>query len=113
MSKTVTGALSSFLLLTLLSGFVVAESAEGKQEWVDRDGFPESYSILTSDHIMFPDDVTNWPMKIDSTRQLFVDDYVITSMENLVRQFHQPVKHAKNPLIVADKAWESEAPERI
>jgi len=100
MCKTVIGALSSFLLLTLLSGFAAAESAEQQQEWVDRDGFPESYSILTSDHIMFPDDITNWPMKIiDSQRQLFIDDYVITSMEHLVRQFHQPEKYVGNPIM--------------
>ena len=68
------------------------------QEWVDRDRFPEAYSILTSDHVMYPDNVTDWPMKIDAKRQLFVDDYVISSMENIIRQIHQPAKHPDNPL---------------
>jgi len=103
------------LLITMLCTVcsVSADQDGNPPDWVDRDGFPKAYSILTSDHIMFPDDITNWPMKIDSTRQLFVDDYVITSMENLVRQFHQPVKNSKNPLIVSDKPWELEVPERL
>ena len=87
--------LVNFLLLV----FPTVEAAEKNQDWVDRDRFPEAYSILTSDHIMFPGNVTNWPMKIDSKRQLFVDDHIISSMENLVREFHQPEKYSGNPLM--------------
>ena len=79
--------------------FVSAAPADNQTGWVDRDRFPEAYSILTSDHIMFPGNVTNWPMKIDSKRQLFVDDHVISSMENVVRQYHQPKKYEGNPLM--------------
>jgi hypothetical protein len=71
-------------------------AAPGQQKsWVDRDYFPEAYSILTSDRVMFPDDISDWPLKIDSTHQLFIDDYVINEIEHLTRQFHQPVKHPK------------------
>jgi len=48
---------------------------------------------------MFPDDISDWPLKIDSTHQLFVDDYLISEIEHLTRQFHQPVKHPENPLM--------------
>lgn len=67
--------------------------------WADRDHFPEAYSILTSDRVMFPDDVSDWPLKIDATHQLFVDDHVLSEIEGLTRQFHQPAKHPKNPLM--------------
>jgi hypothetical protein len=31
-------------------------AASDQRSWVDRDHFPEAYSILTSDRVMFPDD---------------------------------------------------------
>lgn len=89
----------SFLLLIISSVPTIAALPEKPQSWVDRDRFPEAYSILTSDHIMFPGNVTDWPMKIDSKRQLFIDDYCISSTENLTRQFHQPTKYPGNPLM--------------
>lgn len=87
------------LLLLLLALPTAILSAAQADTWMDRDRFPEAYSILTSDHIMFPGDVSDWPMKIDKKRQLFIDDYVISSMENLTRRFHQPVKYPANPLM--------------
>jgi len=89
----------SFLLLIISSVPTIAALPEKPESWVDRDRFPEAYSILTSDHIMFPGNVTDWPMKIDSKRQLFVDDYCISSTENLTRRFHQPAKYPGNPLM--------------
>ncbi|MCK4790192.1 MAG: hypothetical protein KAV87_41015 [Desulfobacteraceae bacterium] len=89
----------SFLLLIISSVPTIAALPEKPQSWVDRDRFPEAYSILTSDHIMFPGNVTDWPIKIDSKRQLFIDDYCIGSMKNLARQFHQPAKYSGNPLM--------------
>ncbi len=85
------------VVFVLMAGGLSAGAQD--RPWVDRDGFPEAYSILTSDHIMFPDNITDWPMKIDSSRQLFVDDYVISSMYNLSRQFHAVKKHDGNPLM--------------
>jgi hypothetical protein len=88
-----------YLLLLLAAMPTAVLSAEESEPWIDRDRFPEAYSILTSDHIMFPGNVTNWPMKIDPKRQLFIDDYCISSTENLTRQFHQPTKYPGNPLM--------------
>jgi hypothetical protein len=50
--------------------------------------------------------MSDWPVRIDSRRQLFVDDYLIASMKGLTREFHQPVKHPQNPLLRADRPWE-------
>ena len=39
-------------------------------------------------------------------RQLFIDDYIIENLEGARKVLNQPVKHPRNPLIVADKPWE-------
>ena len=89
------------LLLATMSAPAWASTPEQAQSWMDRDHFPEAYTILTSDRVMFPDDISDWPLKIDSTHQLFVDDYLISEIEQLTRQFHQPTKHTGNPLMPA------------
>jgi len=90
------------LMLTALATSAWA-ATDKLQTWADRDHFPEAYSILSSDRVMFPDNVSDWPLKINSTHQLFVDDFLISKIENLTRQFHQPTKHPANPLM---KGWE-------
>lgn len=87
------------LVLTGLSMPSLAAGPELQTSWVDRDLFPEAYSILTSDRVMFPDNISDWPLKIDSTRQLFIDDHLMSSIDGLTREFHQPRKHAENPLM--------------
>jgi len=42
---------------------------------------------------------------IGTRRQLFVDDYLIASMENLKRSFHSAEKHGP-PVIVPEHPWE-------
>ncbi len=93
--------MSNGLWLLVLATFASQTPAPAgtSQSWVDRNHFPEAYSILTSDRVMFPDNVSDWPLKIDSAHQLFIDDLVISEIEGLSRQYHQPVKHPKNPLM--------------
>jgi len=67
-------------------------------QWPDRDRFPEAYSILTSERIMFPDKEADLPLRIGTERQLFIDDYLIASLSKLTRELHQPVKYPGNPL---------------
>jgi hypothetical protein len=38
--------------------------------------------------------------------QLFVDDYVVSSKENIARQYHAGQKYTNNPILVVDKPWE-------
>ena len=42
--------------------------------------------------------------------QLFIDDWLIESLEGVRRQLNQPVKHKQNPVMVKDKPWERGAP---
>lgn len=46
------------------------------------------------------------PINVGSTRQLFLDDYVVDRTDNVVRQLHRPVKHSENPVVQVDRDWE-------
>src|SRR5438105_7697367 len=39
-------------------------------------------------------------------KQLFFDNLLIESVQDITREFHQPRKYEGNPLIVRDKPWE-------
>ena len=68
--------------------------------------FPEAYGILSNDRLMYPVDVSNWPLKVDARRQLFVDDYLIASAEGLHREWHQPAKLPENPILEGELPYE-------
>ena len=44
--------------------------------------------------------------EIGQTRQLFIDDDVIASVQNITRRRHSPRKHPANPLLRRDQPWE-------
>lgn len=46
------------------------------------------------------------PRKVGTTHQLFLDDALIDSTENVRRVVHQPRKHPENPVLTYDKPWE-------
>ena len=46
------------------------------------------------------------PIHIGSTKQLFLDDQVVDTLDNVARQFHRPVRSPDNPIIWADRPWE-------
>jgi hypothetical protein len=73
---------------------------------IDGSPFPQCWGVLDSERLMFPVDVSDWPVKIDSHRQLFVDDYLVAGLTGLRRTLHQPVKHPQNPLMTGETAWE-------
>jgi len=41
-------------------------------------------------------------------KQLFLDNLLVESAQDITRQFHSPQKYEGNPLIVKDKPWERE-----
>ena len=73
---------------------------------IDGSPYPECWGVLHSDRLMFPVDVSDWPVAIDARRQLFLDDYLIAAREGLERVLHQPRKHPANPLMVGETPWE-------
>ena len=46
------------------------------------------------------------PIEIGSTRQLFLDDHIVDTMDGVARQFHRPTRWEGNPVIQADQLWE-------
>ena len=76
------------------------------EAYIDRGLYPEAYGVLANEHLMFPIDQSDWPVKIDQSRQLFVDDYLIARRQDLVRQVHEVHKCPDNPIMVGDRPWE-------
>jgi hypothetical protein len=46
------------------------------------------------------------PPAVGRARQLLMDDAAVESAENVFRQWHQPVKHPGNPVLLPDSRWE-------
>ena len=65
----------------------------------DWSAFPRGYGILLNERLIFPEDLCLWRMKIDTTRQLFVDDHLIAHQRDLKREFHSPQDHPANPVL--------------
>jgi len=51
-------------------------------------------------------DLTDWPVKITSEAQLFVDDYLIAKQSGITFRLHPAEKLAANPLVVPTPEWE-------
>lgn len=77
---------------------------------VDKPLFPKAYGVLANEHLLYPIDQSDWPVKIDNRRQLFLDDYLIASLDNVRRKVNPAKKHPANPLIDRDKPWEGRGP---
>jgi hypothetical protein len=92
------------MVLLTLPAQASAEVAPGKH--VDRSLFPKAYGILANENLMYPIDMADWPVRIDSSRQLLIDDYLIAATDNVTREVHQAAKHPANPLIVPEHPWE-------
>ncbi len=75
---------------------------------VDASLYPKAYGVIADDRLMHPVDVSNWPLQIDSSRQLFVDDELVASLAGVTRRINSPRKHPRNPLVVPDRPWEGD-----
>ena len=74
---------------------------------MDRELYPQAYGVLASERLMYPVDMSDWPVKITSERQLFVDDYLVATCSDLSRQLHQVKRCADNPVIrLGENPWE-------
>src|SRR5690242_5420192 len=47
------------------------------------------------------------PLEIGTSKQLFLDDYVVERTENVARRLHHPVRYAGNPVVAATSPWEN------
>ena len=65
---------------------------------VDWSAFPTGYGVLLNERYQFPMDLALWRMKIDRSRQLFVDDYLVAHKQGIVRHTHRSKDHPANPI---------------
>jgi len=103
-------------LIVTAGGVVVFAAAEAPDvrpsimlpeiEKTDWNAFPGGYRALGNRYLIHPVDVGDWPLKLDTTRQLFIDDYLIAEKRRVRREFHRPVKHPKNPILKPELPWE-------
>ena len=99
------GLVTCLAFLLTVQGTSIGE--DSNKPHVDRSLYPAAYGVLASEHLMFPVDMSDWPVKIDTQRQLFVDDYLIADSSNLTRRLHQPERHSANPVLrLREKPWE-------
>jgi len=69
----ITTAICAILAVALLATIVVANSAEDEPiigAATDESLFPKAYGILANEMLMFPVDMSDWPVKIDSSRMV-------------------------------------------
>ena len=93
--------------VTLLAALSVAKDSSPKQPRIDQTLYPQAYGVLTDERLMYPVDMSDWPVKITTERQLFVDDYLIATRSDLSRQLHQAKRHASNPVLyLGENPWE-------
>lgn len=48
------------------------------------------------------------PLSVGRERQLFVDDHLVASTENVRRVIHPVTKYERNPILVPDRPWEGQ-----
>ena len=77
-------------------------------EQTDWQALPGGYRALSNRHLIHPVDIGDWPLKLDSTHQLFVDDFLLAERHDLRRELHQPVKHPANPILQPEQPWEKQ-----
>ncbi len=120
LERTVAMNRNTYRCLLMLSGLFstcgfllqesVADDGTPLQTATDTELFPKSYGLLANEHLMYPVDMSDWPIKIDGARQLFVDDYLIASTVGLKRTVHQALKNPSDPVVVGDKPCEGGGP---
>ena len=69
--------------------------ASEKMDWTP---FPVGYGILLNERYQFPMDMALVRAKLDTKRQLFVDNHMIAHMQGVVRETHAAKDHPANPV---------------
>jgi hypothetical protein len=62
------------------------------------------FGSASPDDAAYSDDATL--LNLGLRKQLFFDDLLVESVQDITREFHQPQKVQENPLISKDKPWE-------
>ncbi len=87
-----TGRLVTVFILYVLTGGVVL--ADGDDDSL----FPSALAVLSTDRFLYPAEMGDWPARIDSKHQLFIDDCLVQSTSGLTREYHKLRRHPANPV---------------
>jgi len=105
-----TSRIPALLLVLALVQVASANPPDPLRGHVDESLFPQGYGVLASESMMYPIDQSAWPVKIARSRQLFVDNFLITSMQDLSRVVNPVTKHPENPVVDRNRPWEGLGP---
>ena len=98
------------LLFTTLASSALAQDRRAVGTATDRSLYPKAYGILANEKLMYPVDMSDWPLKIDATHQLFVDDYLLADVQHVRRTVHQAKKFSGNPIMKDHTALDGAGP---
>ena len=77
---------------------VVERNLQETTTTMDWTPFPVGFGVLLNERYQFPLNMALARMKLDTSRQLFVDNHVIGHMQGLVRETHSTREHPENPV---------------
>ena len=93
--------ITACMLLAVQVGTVAVLASAARGDDAESALFPEAYGIIGRERYLFPMEMGDWPVKIDSKHQLFADNYLVQSMTGLTRQYHKLKPHPANPIFTA------------
>lgn len=94
-----------------VDALVRVEARQSEEALIDLDdwraGAADRHLQKVGDVYREPTEIVDGVVQVGSKKQLFIDDFVIDSMEeNLERRFHAFEKHPHNPVFHAQQPWE-------
>ncbi len=83
-----------------------AEESDGAPltEPLDQNELRITWRNLANEHVLFPFEMKEMPVKIGRERQLFLDNYLVAESQNVTRQVHHPKRYIDNPVLAPPKA---------
>ena len=89
---------TGFAALSLVIACLISTAAVAQSRQIPSGMFKDLDDEILGDALLIRD------------KQRFMDDYVISDLQGLTKQLHQPVKHPKNPVLIQDRPWEETGP---
>ena len=101
-------SIESLLVVLAVAGLVMVCTcgeavADGGPLWeeVDPGDVPDIWRELSNETVVYPMRATHLAKRIGAERQLFLDNDLIASAENITREVHEPVRYEGNPVMQA------------
>ena len=97
--------LPALLAAVLFTGGLRAEETGGRPlvEPVGLDEVHTTWRNLANEHVVYPLDMSDMPVKIGPERQLFLDNYLIAESRHVTRRVNPLRRYEGNPVLAPPK----------